>query len=81
MSYIATLTSKGQITIPKNIRTLLNLRKQQKLVFTPSQGKVIIEPVDVDLDALCGSIAHIGGPLNFDQLEKGVASLVAHKYK
>ena len=39
----STVTSKGQVTIPKKIREFLNVRTSDKIVFTPvDDGKVLI---------------------------------------
>jgi AbrB family looped-hinge helix DNA binding protein len=40
----AKLTSKGQITIPKNIRTALGLKAGEKVVFIPENREVIMLP-------------------------------------
>lgn len=49
MNYTATLTSKGQITIPKAIRDFFDLGARDSLVFTISKNKVIAEPVKSDI--------------------------------
>ncbi|HLZ68863.1 MAG TPA: AbrB/MazE/SpoVT family DNA-binding domain-containing protein [Dehalococcoidia bacterium] len=41
----ATITSKGQVTIPKEIREALGLRKGDQLVFYVEDGKAIAHPV------------------------------------
>jgi len=40
----AKLTSKGQITIPKNIRTALGLKAGGRIVFIPEGREVIMLP-------------------------------------
>lgn len=40
MKSIATVTSKGQITIPQVVRRLLGLRQGDRLEFNIEQGKV-----------------------------------------
>lgn len=46
MSETITLTSKGQITIPKRIRKTLNLEKGDKLeIFVDEEGGIRIVPV------------------------------------
>ncbi|OLN21775.1 AbrB family transcriptional regulator [Domibacillus antri] len=39
---IAKLTSKGQITIPKHIRTVLNVQEGDRLAFIEEDGLVIM---------------------------------------
>jgi antitoxin PrlF len=40
----STLTSKGQTTIPREIRTLLGLRENDRIVYEIEDGKVAIKP-------------------------------------
>jgi AbrB family looped-hinge helix DNA binding protein len=53
----ATLTSKGQITIPQEIRDALQLRKGQRLDFrVDAKGRVILEPLTQDIRKLKGMV-------------------------
>lgn len=45
MTYIVSITSQGQISIPADIRRALNLDKHKKAVVRREKDKVIIEPV------------------------------------
>lgn len=50
----ATLTSKGQITIPVAVRDRLGLRRGDRIAFhIREDGVVEIQPVRVDLLSLC----------------------------
>lgn len=52
---ISTITSKGQTTIPKEVREKLNLRPGDKINFTvESDGRVYIQPLNVDVEELSG---------------------------
>jgi AbrB family looped-hinge helix DNA binding protein len=42
---LSTVTSKGQITIPKNIRTLLNIRANDKIDFVIQGNQAVLVPV------------------------------------
>ena len=51
----ATVTSKGQITIPKIVRDELGLREGDRVAFRIlDDGSVIVEPETVDLLDLAG---------------------------
>lgn len=51
----STLSSKGQTTIPHNIRTYLHLQAGDKLSFViESEGKVVLHPATLDIKSLCG---------------------------
>ena len=49
----ATVTSKGQITLPKELRTRLGIQRGSRIRFTiPTSGAVRLEPVLYDLEDL-----------------------------
>ncbi len=51
----ATITSKGQITIPKAVREELGLRVGDRVAFRIlDDGRVIVEPETIDLRELRG---------------------------
>ena len=52
-----TITSKGQITIPKAVRDELGLREGDRVAFRVLEdGKVIVEPETIDLLDLEGTL-------------------------
>ena len=54
----ATLTSKGQITIPADIRKQLNLEAYDKVYFEVKEDRVILRPVRrEDLLAVYNSVS------------------------
>lgn len=40
-----TISSKGQIAIPKEIRETLNIKAGDRLTFKVAEGKLVLEPV------------------------------------
>lgn len=48
MAPTATLTSKGQITIPKELREKLDLKKGDKLVLVEEEGNIILRKVSLE---------------------------------
>lgn len=53
----ATVTSKGQITIPKRVRDQLGLKAGSRVEFVLVQGHAVLEPVGTrGADALAGSL-------------------------
>jgi len=70
----ATLTSKGQVTIPKEIREALGLKTGDRLVFQlVAEGVVEIRPRTVDLRSLAGMISPEEKGVSLDQMEEAVA--------
>jgi AbrB family looped-hinge helix DNA binding protein len=45
MENVATITSKGQMTIPKGIRRALDLRAKDRLLFTVENDHIVIIPL------------------------------------
>ena len=55
---ITTMTSKGQVTIPKDIRDSLHLNTGDKIEFILTQSKeVILRPVTKKVDDVFGLLA------------------------
>lgn len=51
----STLTSKGQVTIPKTVRDELGLREGDRVAFRVlDDGTVVVEPETIDLLDLAG---------------------------
>jgi len=44
MSHSSTLTSKGQVTIPQEVRTRLGLKRGDRVEFVTEGGRTIIRP-------------------------------------
>lgn len=42
---ISTVTSKGQVTIPKEIRSFLGIKPSDKVNFMVEKGNVVLKPV------------------------------------
>lgn len=58
---IATLTTKGQITIPKDIRQRLLLQTGDKVDFTVTEsGEVLLKPVTRHVDEVFGRLGKSG---------------------
>ena len=77
----AVLTSKGQITLPKEIRDEYGLKEGDKVSFVPEKGWVIMVPLKGTILDLYGAIKHKGGPINFDQLRRTMVKDLARRHK
>ena len=57
MSTTTSITSKGQITLPKAIRDKLGVKPGDRVTFREqTDGKIVVEAATVDLLSLCGII-------------------------
>lgn len=62
---VAVLTSKGQMTIPKEIRRGLNLKPSERVIIVIEGEHAVIKP-------LRGNILDIGGSLTISDKEKPI---------
>ena len=66
----ATVTSKGQITIPKDIRSLLGIESGDKINFlVDDQGTVSFVPATKNVTALRGMIAKPSQPVSLEAMD------------
>lgn len=79
MTYLVSITSQGQISIPSKIRKELGFSKNKKALISVEQGKVILEPVR-DILELRGSLKTTKIPLTSEQLHNLFASSIATDY-
>ena len=73
------VTSKGQTTIPKEIRELLKLKPKDRLFYLVEDGKVILKPLQGDILELRGSVPAREQPEDFDAVRAATRKAVAKK--
>ncbi len=73
----ATVTSKGQVTLPKELRNRLGIQKGARIRFSiPTHGAVKVEPVLYDLEDLWRMADHgvkPGATLTFEEMDAAKA--------
>ena len=74
----ATLTSKGQITLPKALRDTMHLKTGDKLMFEEtSDGGFTVKPRLTDVRSLKGMIKYSGKPVSVEAMNQAIAGHVA----
>lgn len=69
----ATLTTKGQLTLPKAIRERLGLYPGDRVEFRVTEnGEVLVEAATVDLRDLRGALKWEGPPVSVEEMEAAV---------
>ena len=69
---ISTVSSKGQVTIPKKIREFLNVRTFDKITFIPlKDGQVLITTKQSSAASLFGMLKHrkLKKPVSIEEME------------
>jgi AbrB family looped-hinge helix DNA binding protein len=70
----ATMTSKGQITVPVEIRRALRLEVGDRVDFLLREdGVVEMKPGSIDLRSLYGCLASRRGSATLDEMERAIA--------
>jgi len=69
----ATISAKGQVTIPKEMREALDLRPGDQLIYSVVDGEVIITPKNVDFKDLAGLLGSPpNGPATLEEIDATV---------
>ena len=78
----ATITSKGQVTIPKGVRERLHWKSGDRLDFTvDSSGRVIVELATGDIRELRGLLHQPGQkPVSVDEMNEAIRRGVADSF-
>ena len=79
---IATLTSKGQITLPMAVRAALGLEAGSQVDFVSRGGSFVLVPLRSDVGALKGRFAgRVKTPVSIEAMDKAIASGAASRSK
>ncbi|MFT5610069.1 MAG: antitoxin PrlF [Polaribacter sp.] len=69
----ATITSKGQITIPKNIRNQLDLHAGDKISFIEDEdGSINLVPIKKPLSALKGLVSKPNKKVSVEDMNNAI---------
>jgi antitoxin PrlF len=81
----STLTSKGQLTMPKEVRERLGVKEGDRLIFRFTEsGQLVVEPERRDpLAGFAGLLRHLAKdrPVSAEEMKKGVREHVAAKFR
>jgi AbrB family looped-hinge helix DNA binding protein len=77
----SSLTSKGQVTIPKELRDQLNLAPGDKVkFFLQPDGHVVILP-KLPASALRGMFRSRVGPVSIEDMEEGIRKGATRRFR
>ncbi|HEV8620295.1 MAG TPA: type II toxin-antitoxin system PrlF family antitoxin [Nitrospiraceae bacterium] len=69
----STLTSKGQTTIPKDVRKRLNLHPGDRLEFVIDEdGRVLVLPASIDASELAGMLKPPARPVSVEDMNRAI---------
>jgi len=80
----STVTSKGQVTIPKDVRDRLGLHTGDRIVFRfDAAGRLLVEPEAEDpIGDISGFLRHLAPsePVTVEQMREGILQRAAKKH-
>jgi antitoxin PrlF len=78
----ATVTSKGQITIPSETRARLRLVPGTKVDFVQNAaGETVIRPKTGDIRALRGILKYDGPPVSIEEMNAAIGRAISESFK
>lgn len=80
---LATLTSKGQVTIPKNIRDSLQIQTGDKIEFTLNdKNEFVIKPITKKASDVAGLLNKYkkAKPVSIEEMNKAVTQQLKEKF-
>lgn len=79
----STITSKGQVTIPKAIRDALGVGPGDRVLFVRhDDGTVVVQPETVDVRTLKGRFKRfVTRPVSVEEMNEAVAEAAADRYR
>lgn len=75
--WVSTMTQKGQVTIPAEIRTLLGLKPHDRVRFSFEEGEVKLEPLRSQLLAGFGAVVPRFAPEDWSAVQAEAERLLA----
>ena len=77
---VSTLTSKGQITLPREVRRALGLAAGDQVEFLEDEGGYRLVPRRTDVRALRGRFAgRVSAPVSLEAMEEAIAEEAARR--
>ena len=79
---MATMTSKGQITIPVAVRRKLRLKAGSKVDFVENKaGELVLKPRTGDIRELYGIVKYDGPPLSIEEINEAIGDAAAESFR
>jgi antitoxin PrlF len=77
----ARMTSKGQITVPRDVRLKLGLKPGDRIRFlVEADGRVRLLPAKRDIGDLVGILPKPKRALSIEEMDEAIARAVAEKF-
>lgn len=80
---LATLTSKGQVTIPKVVRDSLNIKSGDKIEFVITESKeALIRPTTMNVDDVFRKLHNVKRkPVSIEKMDAAIKKKMRESFK
>jgi AbrB family looped-hinge helix DNA binding protein len=80
---LATLTSKGQITIPKTVRDSLKIKSGDKVEFVVTESReALIRPINMNVDDVFGRLhKNRRKPVSVEKMDDAIKKRMRRDFK
>ena len=82
--FLGTVNPRGAITIPIQVRKLLKIKPNDRILFRIDEGQVSLEPLPMSLEDVMGSVPPLGDGRDDDldaRIREAKEDHYAEKYK
>ena len=77
--FTSTVTQRGQVTLPAEVRRALGVKHRDKVAFTIEDGEVRLAPASFSLESAYGSVKPSNKPEDFDEVSRTAKEAKAEK--
>ena len=77
--YVTTVTQKGQVTIPGELRKALKIKPRDRVAFELVDGEVRLRPMESRLLAGYGAVKPPSKPIDFKKLRQEIEEEMAEE--
>lgn len=78
---LVSVTTKGQVVIPKIIRDTFNIRKEDKVSFEIEGDRIVVRPAATVADGFGMFKNKINGAHTEYEMDEGIKNAITEKYK
>jgi AbrB family looped-hinge helix DNA binding protein len=75
----ASVTERGQVTIPAEVRKALGIQKREKVVFAIEDGVVVLKKPRFTLETVSGSVPALKEKLSWEEITRRAHEEVAER--
>jgi AbrB family looped-hinge helix DNA binding protein len=76
----ASVTDRGQVTIPSEVRKHLGIEKREKIIFAIEDGTVVLKKPRFTVETAAGSVPPLKPAKDWQQVEREVKEEIAERY-